>query len=73
MPDRITVDPEICAGKPCIRGTRIMVTNILGMLAGGYSTNRVLEAYPELGMEDISAALEYASQVIDEEKVIARS
>ena len=73
MPDRITVDPEICAGKPCIRGTRIMVTNILGMLAGGYSTDRVLEAYPELGMEDVSAALEYASQVIDEEKVIARS
>ncbi len=73
MPDRITVDPEICAGKPCIRGTRIMVTNILGMLAGGYSTDRVLESYPELGMEDISAALEYASQVIDEEKVIARS
>ncbi|MCH7787784.1 MAG: DUF433 domain-containing protein [Chloroflexi bacterium] len=71
MPDRITVDPEICAGKPCIRGTRIMVTNILGMLAGGYSTDRVLEAYPELGMEDVSAALEYASQVIDEEKVIA--
>ena len=73
MPDRITVDPEICAGKPCIRGTRIMVTNILGMLAGGYSTERVLEAYPELGMEDVSAALEYASQVIDEAKVIARS
>ena len=72
MPDRITVDPEICVGKPCIRGTRIMVTNILGMLAGGYSTDRVLEAYPELGMEDVSAALEYASQVIDEEKVIAR-
>ena len=73
MPDRIIVDPEVCAGKPCIRGTRIMVTNILGMLAGGYSTDRVLEAYPELGMEDVSAALEYASQVIDEEKVIARS
>ena len=50
-----------------------MVTNILGMLAGGYSTERVLEAYPELGMEDVSAALEYASQVIDEAKVIARS
>jgi uncharacterized protein (DUF433 family) len=49
-----------------------MVTNILGMLAGGYTVERVLQAYPELGQEDIFAALEYASSVIDEEKVIAR-
>jgi uncharacterized protein (DUF433 family) len=49
-----------------------MVTNILGMLAGGYSVERILEAYPELAREDIFAALEYTSSVIDEEKVIAR-
>ncbi|MFQ6030230.1 MAG: DUF433 domain-containing protein [Dehalococcoidia bacterium] len=72
MEERITVDPAICSGKPCIRGTRIMVKNILGMLAGGYTGERVLQAYPELVQEDISAALEYASRVIDEEKVIAR-
>jgi len=48
-----------------------MVKNILGMLAGGYSQERILEAYQELTPEDISAALEYASRVIEEEKVIA--
>jgi uncharacterized protein (DUF433 family) len=50
-----------------------MVTNILGMFAGGYNTERILQAYPELIREDIVAALDYAGQVIDEEKVIARS
>jgi len=49
-----------------------MVKNILGMLAGGYTVERILQTYPELAREDINAALEYASQVIDEEKVIAR-
>ena len=72
MLERISVDPNVCSGKPCIRGTRIMVKNILGMLAGGYTFKRVLSAYPELAPEDIAAALEYASQVVDEEKVIAR-
>jgi uncharacterized protein (DUF433 family) len=73
MQNHITVDPNICSGKPCIRGTRIMVKNILGMLAGGYTREQILHAYPELVTEDISAVLEYASIVIDEEKVIARS
>jgi uncharacterized protein (DUF433 family) len=73
MQNDITVDPNICSGKPCIRGTRIMVKNILGMLAGGYTREQILNAYPELVTEDISAVLEYASIVIDEEKVIARS
>ena len=49
-----------------------MVTNILGMFAGGYDTERILQAYPELDREDISAALKYAGQVIDEDKVIVR-
>ena len=53
----ITVDSNICSGKPCIRGTRIMVTNILGMMAGGYSVKRVLESYPQLTTADVSAAL----------------
>lgn len=73
MPDRINVDPRVCSGKPCIRGTRIMVKNILGMIAGGYTIEKVLEAYPELSREDVVEALEYASQVIDEEKVIRRA
>ena len=73
MEDRISVDPHICSGKPCIKSTRIMVKNILGMVAGGYTVDRILEAYPELTREDITAALDYASQVIDEEKVIPRA
>lgn len=73
MGNRITVDPQICGGKPCIRGTRIMLKNLLGMVAGGYSIERILSAYPELSREDISGALEYASEVIDEEKVILRA
>lgn len=70
MYDRISVDPKVCSGKPCIRGTRILVTNVLGMVAGGYTIDKILEAYPELTRADVVEALEYASQVIDEEKVI---
>jgi uncharacterized protein (DUF433 family) len=73
MDDRIVVDPKICSGKPTIRGTRIMVTNILGMVAGGYTVSQILDAYPELTHQDVTAALEYASQVVDEEKVIPRA
>jgi len=69
--ERIVVDPQICGGKPCIRGTRIMVKNILGMLAGGYDMEQILHAYPELSREDVVAALDYASSVVDEEKVVA--
>ena len=70
--DRIEVNPAICNGKPLIRGTRIMVRNILGMVAGGYAVDRVLEAYPDLTREDVNAALEYAAKVVDEEQVISR-
>ena len=73
MDDRIVVDSKVCSGKPTIRGTRIIVTNILGMVAGGYTIVWIIAAYPELTNDDVSAALEYASQVIDEEKVIPRA
>ena len=73
MFERITSDPHICSGKPCIRGTRIMVKNILGMIAGGYTIESILDAYPELVREDVTQAIEYASEVIDEEKVILRA
>jgi len=68
--DRIEVNPGICSGKPVIRGTRVLVRNILGMIAGGYTVDRVLESYPDLTREDVNAALEYAAQVVDEEQVI---
>ncbi len=66
----IVSDPNICGGKPTIRGTRIMVRNILGMMAGGYTVEKILHAYPELTQEMVLAALEYAAQVIDEEQVV---
>jgi uncharacterized protein (DUF433 family) len=61
--DRIEVNPAICAGKPVIKGTRIMVRNILGMVAGGYTVQRMLASYPDLTQEDVEAALAYAAQV----------
>jgi uncharacterized protein (DUF433 family) len=69
--DRIEVNPDICGGKPVIRGTRIMVRNILGMIAGGYGIDKILESYPDLTRDDVNAALEYAAQVIDEDQVAA--
>ncbi len=73
MNEWIVVDPNICSGKPAIRGTRIMVKNILGMIAGGYTLDQVLQAYPELTREMVDAALQYAVTVIDEEKVLAHA
>ena len=70
MNDYIVVDPEICSGKPIIRGSRIMVKNILGMVAGGYTIQGILEAYPELSRESIQSALEYAAMVVDEQQVV---
>lgn len=71
--DRIIVDPKICNGKPTIRGTRIMVKNILGLVAAGYDLKRILESYPKITKADIQAALHYATKVVDEEKVIRRA
>jgi len=68
--DRIEVNPAICSGKPIVRGTRIMVRNILGMVAGGYTVERIVESYPELSREDVAAALEYAARVIDEDQAV---
>ena len=69
--DRIEVNPLICTGKPVVRGTRIMVRNILGMMAGGYTVDRILSSYPELTREDVSATLAYAARVVDEDQVLA--
>jgi uncharacterized protein (DUF433 family) len=71
MSEWIVVDPAVCGGKPIIRGTRIMVKNILGMIAGGYGVKDICEAYPELSVEMVQAALEYSASVIDEEQVLA--
>ncbi len=58
--DRITIDPEICHGKPCIRGMRWPVENILDLLGAEMSMNDILRDHPELEREDILASLQYA-------------
>jgi uncharacterized protein (DUF433 family) len=63
---RITIDPNICFGKPCIRGTRIWVTLIVDNLADGVPEEEILSAYPQLKLEDIRAALAYAAEIARE-------
>ncbi len=57
---RITIDPSVCFGKPCIRGMRFPVSRLLGLLAAGEDTQAIVKAYPYIEPEDIRAALEYA-------------
>lgn len=71
-PERITIDPEVMGGKPCIRGMRITVGTVLGLLAAGKSHERILEAYPYLEPEDIAAALQYASWRMEEREIPLR-
>jgi uncharacterized protein (DUF433 family) len=68
--DRISVDPMICHGKACIKGTRIMVSVILDNLAAGETAERILMSYPTLKREDIEAALRYASEMARERIVV---
>jgi uncharacterized protein (DUF433 family) len=69
--NRITVNPEVCGGRPCIRGMRIRVKDVLDMLAGGASRTEILEDYPYLEDEDITAALEFASRAADHPVLVA--
>jgi uncharacterized protein (DUF433 family) len=64
--DRITLNPAVMGGKPCIRGLRITVGTILGLLASGKSRERILQAYPHLEPEYIDAALAYAAWRLEE-------
>ena len=68
--ERISVDPNICHGKACIRGTRIMVSVVLDNLAAGEPADRILASYPSLQQEDIRAALMYASEMA-RERIVA--
>ena len=63
MSPRISIDPAICHGKPVITGTRVLVSTLLGALAGGDSIETVLEDYPTVTREDIAAALEFAKEL----------
>ena len=63
--DRITIEPGKCGGRPCIRGLRIRVTDILGLLGAGASHQEIIADYPPLEESDILAALEYAAAQAD--------
>lgn len=63
--DRITVDPEVCGGRPCLRGLRMRVSDVLEMLAHGATRQEILDDYPYLEDEDITAALVYAAYQTD--------
>lgn len=65
MNPRIQISPTVCHGKPVIRGTRVLVSTVLGALSGGDSVATVLEDYPMITAEDIAAALEFASRLSD--------
>lgn len=67
--ERITLDPNVCTGKPCIRGLRFPVSRLLGLLASGESRESILQAYPYLESEDIDEALRYAAVLANEETV----
>jgi len=66
---RITVDPVVCTGKPCIRGMRFPVARLLGLLAAGETRERILANYPYLETEDIDEALRYAALLAEDETV----
>lgn len=62
---RITINPEQCGGRPCIRGMRIRVIDVLDLLSAGLSPQEVVEDLPDLELEDVRAALQYASSRLD--------
>lgn len=69
--DRITVDPTQCGGRPCVRGLRIRVTDVLDLLAAGLTGAQVLDELPDLEPDDIRACLQFASRRLDHPIVAA--
>jgi uncharacterized protein (DUF433 family) len=68
--ERIAADPAICHGKPCIKGTRIMVSVVLDNLAEGLTAEEIVAEYPSLGLEDVRAAMAYAADLAREEDLV---
>jgi uncharacterized protein (DUF433 family) len=68
--ERITADPKICHGKPCIKGTRIMVAVVLDNLAEGMTPEAITAEYPPLTVEDVRAAIAYAATLAREEELV---
>jgi uncharacterized protein (DUF433 family) len=69
--DRITINPEQCGGRPCIRGMRIRVTDVLELLAAGVSEAQILADFPDLDAEDIRAVLAFAAREFDHPVLVA--
>jgi uncharacterized protein (DUF433 family) len=69
--DRITINPKQCGGRPCIRGMRIRVIDILDLYAAGLTSEEILEEMPDLEAEDLQAALQYASHKLNHPVLVA--
>jgi len=69
--ERITVNPKQCGGRPCIRGMRIRVSDVLDLFAAGLSSEQILEELPDLEMDDLRAALVYASRKLNHPVLVA--
>ena len=68
---RITVDPEQCGGRPCIRGMRIRVSDVLDLFAAGLTSEQILDEMPDLEADDLKAALQFASRWLDHPILVA--
>ena len=71
MSERITHNPQQCGGKPCIRGMRIRVADVLELFAAGLSSEQILSDFPDLEPEDLQAALRYAAREVDHPVLVA--
>jgi uncharacterized protein (DUF433 family) len=63
MNERVSINPMVCHGKPVIKGTRVLVANIIGALAGGDAVEDILQDYPNITREDVLSALDFAAQI----------
>lgn len=69
MNNRISINPNVCHGKPVIKGTRVLVSNILGALSGGDTIDKIIEDYPNITHDDVLAALQFGSELANFETV----
>jgi uncharacterized protein (DUF433 family) len=69
--DRITVDPEQCGGRPCVRGMRIRVSDVLDLFAAGLTAPEILDEMPDLESDDLQACLRFASRYLDHPVLVA--